>query len=100
MNDLAQLALNGADATRRAVAARPVPALSFTGLVLAAVVVVTGGRIGASPSAVPIDRWLGLLPGAEYTVEGIGLASVMFAAVAALIVLWLLTLRVSRLRRF
>ena len=66
MNDLAEKALHGLDIARREIAARPVASLGFAGFVLAAVVVVTGGRIGAAPAAVPLDHWLGLLPPAGY----------------------------------
>jgi alpha-1,6-mannosyltransferase len=100
MNDLAEKALHGLQVARREIAARPVPALAVGGFGIAAVIVVTGGRIGAAPAAVPIDRWFGLLPPAGYRIGGVGMGAAMFAAIVALLALWLLTLRVSRQRRF
>ena len=100
MNDLAEKALHGLQAARREIAARPVPALAVGGFAAAAVIVVTGGRIGAAPAAVPLDRWFGLLPSAGYRIGGIGMGAAMFAAIIALLGLWLLALRVSRQRRF
>jgi alpha-1,6-mannosyltransferase len=100
MNDLAEKALRGMDRARRQIAARPVLALAPGGFVLASVIVVTGGRIGAARAAVPIDRWLGLLSEAGYRVTGVAMGAVMLAAISALIGLWLLTLRVGRSRVF
>jgi hypothetical protein len=96
MNDLAEKALDGLDAARRAIACRPVPALSAVGLLLGCVVVWTGGRIGAAPAAVPIDRWLGLLPAAGYRIASAATGLVMLAAIAVLLGLWLLTVRIAR----
>jgi alpha-1,6-mannosyltransferase len=100
MNDLAEKALHGLDVARREIAARPVAALSVGGFVLAAVIVVTGGRIGPAPATVPLDRWLNLVPEADYRITGVGMGVVMIATIGGLLGLWLLTLRVSRLRRF
>jgi alpha-1,6-mannosyltransferase len=100
MNDLAEKALHGLDAARRGVAAHPVPALGLAGFVAAAVVVVTGGRIGAAPAAVPLSHWLGLLPAAGYQVTNVAMGLVMLAAIGVLIALWLLAMHVSRVRSF
>lgn len=99
MNDLVEKALHGLDVTRREISARPVLSVSAAGFVVSAVIVVTGSRIGATPAAVPLNRWFGLLPEAGYEVTGIGVGVVMYAAIGALLALWLLTLRLSRLRR-
>jgi hypothetical protein len=95
MNDLAQLALGGLAAVRRAVAARPLPLLAVTGIVASAAVVVTGGRLGAAPTAVPLDRWLGVLPSAGYRITGVAIGTGLLAAVAVLLGSWLLTVRLA-----
>ncbi len=100
MNDLAEKALRGLDLTRREIVARPVAGLSVAGFLVAAVVVVTGGRIGAAPAVVPPNRWLGLLPDAGYRTTGVGLGAAMFAAILVLLGLWLLALHVARVRGF
>ena len=74
-----------ADAARREIVARPVPALAATGFGFAAVIVVTGGRIGAAPAAVPLNHWLGLLPEAGYRITGVAMGVVMLAAIGALL---------------
>jgi hypothetical protein len=96
MNDLAELALDGLLAARRAIVARPAPALAAAGAVCAGTVVVLGARIGAAPAAVPIDRWLGLLPEAGYRVTDVGLGLGQLAAITALLLTWLLTCQVAR----
>jgi len=96
MNDLAEKALRGVDAARRAVAARPMRGFGVLGLVLAVVVVLAGGRINAERPTRPVSGWFGLqdargvphvawLPGA-----------ILLAAVAALAVLWLAVVRFVR----
>ncbi|MGH8860841.1 MAG: hypothetical protein ACRDVG_06335, partial [Jatrophihabitantaceae bacterium] len=96
MNDLAEKALHGLDTARRAIVARPSAALAVAGFLIASAVVVTGGRLGAAPAAVPLNRWLGLLPEAGYQITDAAVGLVMLAATAALLTLWLLTLMVSR----
>lgn len=98
MNDLAEKALHGLDVARREVAARPVVGLSVVGFVLSAVIVYTGGRIGAAPAAVPLNHWLGLLPAAGYRVTDVGMGTTMLAAIGLLLALWVLTIRIVRAR--
>ena len=93
MNDLAQQALRGLRAGARAVADRPVPALSAAGFAAAALVVVTGARIGAGPSVLSLTSWLGLLAPADYRVTGVALGAAMLAGIGVLLALWLGTLR-------
>jgi hypothetical protein len=95
MNDLAEKALDGLIAARRAVAARPVPVLAVTGFAVAAAIVVTGGRLGAAPAAVPINRWLGLLPEAGYRITGVAMGLTMLGAIVALLVTWIVTFVVA-----
>jgi alpha-1,6-mannosyltransferase len=95
VNDLAEKALQALAVTRRAVAARPAPALAAAGAGAAAATVVTGGRLGAAPAAVPYNVWFGLLPGASYQITGPGLGFGMLAAIAALVAMWLLALRLA-----
>jgi len=92
VNDLAEKALQALAVTRRSVAARPAPALATAGFIAASVTVVTGGRLGAAPAAVPFTNWFGLQPSANYRLTGTGLAVGMLVAIAALIALWLLAL--------
>ncbi len=99
MNDLAEKALDGLIAARRAVVARPVPALAATGFGFAAVIMVTGARLGAAPSAVPINRWLGLLPEAGYRITDVATGLVMLGAIVALLVTWIVTFAVALRRR-
>jgi hypothetical protein len=98
MNDLAEKALHGLEAARREIAGRPVAGLGIAGFLVSAVVVVTGGRIGAVPAAVPLSHWLGLLPAAGYRVTGVAMGAVMLAAIGVLLALWVLTLHVCRAR--
>lgn len=95
MNDLAEKALDGLIAARRAVAARPVPVLAVTGFAVAAAIVVTGARLGAAPAAVPINRWLGLLPEAGYRITGVAMGLTMLGAIVALLVTWIVTFVVA-----
>jgi hypothetical protein len=100
LNDLAEKALHGLDIARREIAARPVASLGVAGFVVSGVIVVTGGRIGPAPAAVPLDHWLGLLPPAGYRVTGVAMGAVMLVAIGLLLALWLLTMHVSRARAF
>ena len=100
MNDLAEKALDGLIAARRAIAARPIPALGATGFVFASTVVVTGARLGAAPAAVPIDRWLGLLPEAGYHITGVAMGLVMLAAIVGLLATWIVAFVVAVRTRF
>ena len=95
MNDLAEKALDGLIAARRAIAARPVPALGVSGFVFASTIVVTGARLGAAPAAVPIDRWLGLLPEAGYHITGVAMGLVMLAAIVGLLATWIVAFVVA-----
>src|SRR5579875_2693040 len=100
MNDLAEKALDGLAAARRWIVARPVGTLAVLGFGVSCVIVATGGRIGAAPSAVPLTRWLGLLSPAGYETTGVGMGVAMLAAIGALLALWLVALHASRQRRF
>jgi hypothetical protein len=91
MNDLAEKALAGLDSARRAIAARPTPALATVGFLAGSAVVVLGARVGAAPAAVPIDHWLGLLPTAGYRITDVSIGLTLLGAIAALLGCWLLT---------
>jgi hypothetical protein len=99
MNDLAEQALRTLDAGRRRVIAHPLPALAVAGFVLSALTVYAGGRIGASAATIPMNSWLGLLPENRPGSDA-GLGSLMFGAIAGLLVVWLITLAVLRRRRY
>lgn len=95
MNDLAQKALDGLMAARRAVAGHPVPVLAVAGFAAGAGVLVTGARLGAAPAAVPIDRWMGLLPPAGYRITDVTLGAGMLAAIGALLAIWMVAVRLA-----
>lgn len=99
MNDLAEKALDGLLAARRAVVSRPVPVLAGLGFAAAAAIVVTGARLGAAPAAVPIDRWLKLLPEAGYRITGVAMGLAMLGAIVALLSVWIVTFVVAVRRR-
>ena len=98
MNDLAELALRGLDQARKRMLRHPVVALGVGGFVVSSTIVVAGGRLGASPQTRPLSSWFGLLPvtgGRTDTVVG----TVMFAAIATLLGLWLVAISVLRTGR-
>ena len=99
MNDLAERALHGLEVTRKAVQSRPVPWLTALGLLASTVITVAGGRIGASPGALPVNAWLGLLPHAGYRVVGVLPGLVMLGGIAVLVLAWLLVLVLATRRR-
>jgi hypothetical protein len=99
VNDLAEKALQALAVTRRTLADRPAPVLAAAGFVAASVAVVTGGRLGAAPAAVPLTSWFGLQPSANYRISGAGLGAGMLVAIAALIALWLLALALAARER-
>ena len=98
MNDLAEKALHGLDATRRAIASRPVISLAVAGCIVSCALVVSGARIGAAPAAVPLNRWLGLVPSARYQITDVWLGVLMLAMIGALLGLWLVAIHVVRRR--
>jgi len=98
MDELVELALRAFHAARAWLAARPVLALAVAGLVCSVVVMVAGARVGAAPSAVPYDLWLGLSPRPGYGGNHRIAAVVLVAATAGLVALWLLAL--AGLRRW
>lgn len=98
MNDLAEKALNGAQAIGRQLARRPVAPLALAGFVVGAVVVVAGGRLGPARDALPITRWLDLLAPAGYHVIDALPGTIMALGIGALIGLWVVLLHLSRRR--
>jgi alpha-1,6-mannosyltransferase len=99
VNDLAERALHGLDVARKAVLARPLPWLAAIGFLAAAVVVVSGGRIGAGPAALPLNTWLGLLPHTGYRVRGLLPGLIMIGGIAVLTLIWLAVLALAARRR-
>ena len=96
MNDLAQMALHGAQTTARHLARRPSAPLAIVGFVGAGVTVVAGGRIGAAHDALPLTRWLGLLAPASYQIENAIPGTVMLIGIAALVSAWMLAVELCR----
>lgn len=93
MNDLAEQALHGLEVARQQIARHPIAALAATGFVLAATIVVAGGRIGDGSATTPPTSWFGLLPDSG---EGDDVVSgaIMLGALVALLLLWLRALAV------
>ncbi|WP_375492970.1 polyprenol phosphomannose-dependent alpha 1,6 mannosyltransferase MptB [uncultured Jatrophihabitans sp.] len=89
MNDLAEKALHGLDTARRQVGNRPVPAFASAGFLLAASIVVAGGRVGAATATRPLSTWLGLQDAHVADTRGTLPGALLLAAVLALTVLWL-----------
>ena len=96
MNDLAEKALHGAQAVGRHLARRPATPLAAVGFAAAAVVVVAGGRLGATADALPMTRWLDLLAPAGYDVTDDVPGAAMVLGIGALLTVWAATLFLSR----
>lgn len=84
--------------TRLATALRARPALSLAvgGFAAAALAVGAGGRIGTVKSVIPITSWLGLLSHNGFAMGDAVPGALMLTGIAALVLLWLLALRLSR----
>ncbi|GAB2471952.1 putative hexosyltransferase [Jatrophihabitans fulvus] len=96
MNDLAEKALRGLDAVRRAVVARPVPVLAASGFLVSTAVTVTGGWAAAVRPNRSLTTWLGLEQAHGETVRATRPAVLLLVAIGALAALWLVTLAVVR----
>jgi hypothetical protein len=98
MNDLAEKALRGLDVARRQVGDRPALSLSVVGFAVSCLVVVAGGQVSAIHATRPLINWFGLQDthGADAgdALPGI----VLFAGVVALVLLWLLAVKIVRRR--
>ncbi|MGI8678385.1 MAG: hypothetical protein ACR2LX_06825 [Jatrophihabitans sp.] len=99
LNDLAVKALQGLRAACGVLRGRPMPFLAVAGFAVAAVVVVAGGRVGAARSTRGLTSWLGLQDPHGLTATDRVPATIMLAAVVALLLLWILTLEVIRRMR-
>lgn len=96
MNDLAEKALHGLDAARRAMLGRPMRSFGVLGLTISVAIVVAGGRVDAERSTRPVSGWLGL-EDARGTPRPVWLpGAAMLAAVVALALLWLAVVRFVR----
>jgi hypothetical protein len=98
MNDLAEQALHWLDIARRRVVDHPVLVLAVAGFAASAAIVVVGARIGPAPDAIPLGRWLGLIPNRSIAPRDAVPGTLMIAAIGALILLWLLTMLIVRKR--
>ena len=98
MNDLAEQALRGLDRARRRMLRHPIVSLGVGGLAVSSTIVVAGGRLGAGQQTRRLSSWFGLLPetsGRPNAVAG----AIMFAAIAALLALWLAAIGALRTGR-
>lgn len=96
MNDLAEKALRGLDAVRRAVVARPVPVLSAVGFAVSTAVTVAGGWTAAVRPNRSLTSWLGLEQQHGETVRATRPAVLLLIAIGVLAALWLVALAVVR----
>lgn len=96
MNDMAEKALQGLDVARRQVRGRPMLSFAVLGFAISAVVVVAGGRVGAARSTRTLTTWLGLQDAHRARAGDRIPGTVMFAAIVALVLLWLVAVEVLR----
>src|SRR3954454_21405460 len=96
MNDLAEKALHGLDVARRQVADRPVLSLSVAGFAVSCLIVVAGGQVSAIHATRPLFNWLGLQDTHGADAGNALPAIVLFAGILALVLLWLLAVKIVR----
>ena len=89
MNDLAEKALHGLDATRRRVWSRPLLFFGVLGFVVAGVTVIAGGEIEAARPTRALTSWLGLQDAHGVQPDNPVPGVIMLAGVAGLVLLWL-----------
>lgn len=98
MNDIARVAVRAFDGARSIVRARPSVALGVAGFLAASVTMFAGGRIGPPRSVIPITTWLGLLA-RNGSNSSTGPAALMIVGIVALLVLWLVAIRIHHAGR-
>lgn len=96
MNDLAEKALHGLNAARRAMVARPMRSFAVLGFGIATVVVIAGGRVNAQQPTRPLSGWFGLQHSHGAPRERWLPGAIMLAAILALALLWLGVVRFVR----
>ncbi|MFN2562474.1 MAG: polyprenol phosphomannose-dependent alpha 1,6 mannosyltransferase MptB [Jatrophihabitans sp.] len=89
MNDLAEKALHGLDVGRRKVARRPMLAFGLLGFALSSVVVVAGGRVGATRATHSLTSWFGLQDSHGVSLGDWVPGVIMLAGVVALVLTWI-----------
>ncbi|MCU1657791.1 MAG: hypothetical protein JWO57_2447, partial [Pseudonocardiales bacterium] len=99
MNDLARTALRAFDVVRASVSARPALSLGAAGFGAAALTVVAGGRVGTVRSVIPLTTWLGLMSRNGHSSGDILPGALMLVGIVALLLLWMLALRLHRAGR-
>jgi alpha-1,6-mannosyltransferase len=99
MNDVAEKTLHALNVAQAAVRARPTTALSLTGFVTSAVVVVAGARAAAARTSGSVTPWFGLSTsrGQDHTAEVAG--GIALGAIVVLLLLWGTALATVRRRR-
>jgi hypothetical protein len=91
MNDTSRVAVGAYRRARDVVRGHPSVSLGVAGFVAATVTMVAGGRIVPPRSVIPLTKWFGLL---NYASSNVVPGIVMLAGVTALIVLWLIAIRI------
>ena len=71
--------------------------LAAAGFALAVIAVVSGGRVGPVRTTIPLSNWLGLVP--RNHLGGSVAASMQLAALAGLVLLWVVAVRINRPER-
>ena len=98
MNDLAEKALQGLNATRRAMVARPMRSFAGIGFLIATAVVIAGGLVNAERPTRPLSHWFGLQSGRGIRNAHWLPGTIMLAAIVAFALLWLGVVRFVRRR--
>jgi hypothetical protein len=94
MDELTRTGLRGLHLARRGVLARPAVSLAVAGFAAGALVVVAGGRLGTSRTVIPLTSWLGLMSVRRRDDGGVVPGTLMLCGIVALILLWLVAIRV------
>jgi alpha-1,6-mannosyltransferase len=97
MNDTARVAVSGYRRARGFALGHPSLSLGCAGFVAATVTMVAGGRIVPPRSVIPLTSWFGLL---NYnSSSNVGPGIVMLVGVTALLMLWLVAIRIHHAGR-
>jgi len=96
MNELIRIVVRALRFALQQVRTHPATALAAAGCVAATVTVVAGGRVGTVNTAIPLTDWMGLLSIQGRSHGQYLPGALMLAGIVALIVLWLVAIRLHR----